>query len=283
MKSKKSRKNNTLTRQRVRRKRKPRPWVWGARVLGSAVLRITVLIGVVATVSTILIYCYQFVTTSSFFALKHLIITGVGRHNQEDIVKLCALRKGENLLALKLNQIRTRLEKDPWIRSARVERMLPDTLRISVVREEPCAIVRAEKLYYMNRWGEIFKEVARGEPVNLPVVTGLADLGSEAREQLRQVASFIEILKTRKGAINFASLSEVHIDSTGHFSVYFTGVPAEIQMGLPGLELQLAKLDRLISHLKKTGKIHEANRIDLEYPGGAVVSFRPGYLTGGEG
>ena len=238
---------------------------------------------VVVTVSAILVYCYQFVTTSSFFALKHLVITGADKHEQEGIVRLCGLRKGQNLLALKLNQIRRRLEKDPWIRSARVERTLPDTLRISLVREEPWAIVRTEKLYYMNRWGEIFKEVARGEPVNLPVVTGLADLGSEAGEQLRQVASFIGVLKGRKGPISFANLSEVHIDSTGHFSVYFSGVPAEIQIGLPGLEIELAKLDRLISHLRKTGKIREANRIDLEYAGGAVVSFRPGYLAGGEG
>ncbi len=239
---------------------------------------------VVVTVSAILTYCYQFVTTSSFFALKHLIITGADKHEQERIIGLCGLRRGQNLVALKLNQIRTRLEKDPWIRSARVERMLPDTLHISVIREEPCAIVRAEKLYYMNKWGEIFKEVDPGEPVDFPVVTGLADLGSEAGEQLREVASFIQILKTQKGGpISFVNLSEIHIDNTRHFSVYFKGIPAEIQMGLPGLKIQLAKLYKLVKHLRKTGKIREANRIDLQYAGGAVVSFRSGYLTGGEG
>jgi len=275
LKGKGASKRKALKKQRVRRKRKTRAWAWAARVLGSAFLRITVLLSVIILLSAVFIYCYQFVLTSPYFSLKSLKITGATKQEQQRIVKLCGLQRGQNLLALKLNEIRIVLEKDPWIRSARVERQLPNTLHISVVMEKPWAIVIAEKLYYMNGWGEIFNEVGAGEPVDLPVVTGLSDLGSEAGKELREVASLIRVLKKQRGLISFSNLSEVHINDTRHFSVYFKGIPAEIQMGPPNLELQLVKLRRLVRHLRKVGRINRANRIDLQYAGGAVVSFQP--------
>ena len=281
MKGKRGYKKKTLGRQKVRAKRKTRIWSLMARVLGSAFIKVAILVTVIVVLSAVFIYCYQFVLTSPFFSLRRLEITGVGGQEQRRIAQLCGLRKGQNLLALKLNKIRERLEKDPWIRKARVERQLPDTLYISVVREEPWAIVLGDKLYYMNRWGEIFKEVGYRESVDFPVITGLSDLGSEAGQELRAVASLIGAIKQRRGAIGVGSLSEVHIDDTGHLSLYFKGLPFEVQMATTGVELQLAKLRRLVRHLRQTGRIDQASRIDLGYSGGAVVSFRTGAMRAG--
>jgi len=282
LKSKRGYKKRSLGKQRIRRKRKSHPWSLVARVLGSAFVKIGILVAVLVILSGIFIFCYQFVMTSPFFSLKRLNITGVGRQEQRRISQLCDLRKGQNLLALKLNKIREILEKDPWIRRARVERQLPDTLNISVVREEPWAIVIGERLYYMNRWGEVFKEVAPGEPVDLPVVTGLSDLGSEAGQELRTVASLIGAIKKDREVIGVGNISEIHIDDAGHFSVYFEGIPSQVQMATTGLEIQLTKLGRLVRHLRQTGRIDKASRIDLGYSGGAVVSFRPGAMRARE-
>jgi len=267
-------KSRILKKQRVKRKKKSRAWAWAAKVLGSAFLRIAVLLSVIILLSAVFIYCYHFVLTSPYFSLNRIEITGAPMQEHQRIVKLCGLEKGQNLLALKLGEIRMALERDPWIRSARVERQLPNTLHISVVMEQPCAIVAAERLYYMNRWGEIFKEVGEGEPVDFPVVTGLSDLGSEAGEELKEVASLIRVLEKKRGLVSYTNLSEVHIEDPQYFSVYFKGIPAEIQMGPTNLELQLAKLRRIVRHLRSTGRINQASRIDLQYAGGAVVSFQ---------
>lgn len=250
-------------------------WRVAARVLGSAFLRMGILLIAVALVSVIFVYCYQYVLTSPFFALEHVRIMGVGDSTKERLVRSCGLRKGQNILSLRLDEVRKKIEADPWIRSARVERELPDTLLISVVREEAWAIVVAEQLYYMNRCGEIFKNVEPHEPTDLPVITGVSDLGSEADEELKRVAVLLSMLKKEKDPISIRNLSEIHLSDPKNFSLYFKGIPAEIQMGTTGLKLQLAKLCRLIEHLRDTGRIKEASRIDLQYAGGAVVSFQP--------
>jgi len=265
----------TLGKQRVRRKKRSRVWVMTARVLGSTILKIGLGFAVVVLVSLVFIYSYHYVLTSPFFGLKQLNITGLDSKEQERLVKVCCLREGQNILALRLGELRKKIEADPWIRSARVERKLPGTLSISVVKEEPWAIVVSEDFYFMNRWGEIFKKVEGQDPVNLPVVTGLSDLGSEAGEELRQVASLLSILSAEKGAIGLMNLLEIHINDSRNFSLYFKGIPAEIQMGAMGLRIQVAKLRRLLRHLKDTGRMQEARRIDLQYAGGAVVSFYP--------
>jgi len=268
-------KRKALTKQRVKRKKGFRVWKMRARGVGSAIVKISVALSTVTLMSLIFVYCYHYVLTSPFFALERLNITGLDRKRHDSNIWTCGIKKGQNLLALKLNELRKKIESDPWIRSARLERRLPNTLCVSVVREEAWAIVVAEKLYYMNRWGEIFKEVEALEPVDLPIITGLSDLGSEAGEELKEIAALLNMLKNDKGPIGLSNLSEIHINDTRHFSVYFRGIPAEIQMGPAGLKVQLAKLRKLLRHLKNSGRIQEASRIDLEYAGGAVVSFQP--------
>ena len=276
MRGRRPSKGKVLLKQRVRRKRRFRAVTWVARFISSAFVKLCFVFSLVTLISLLFVYSYHFLLSSPVFGLKRLEITGVDGRGKQRIMEQCDLRLGVNILALRLNDIKKKIEKDPWIRSARVERRLPDTIHISVVKEQVWAVVLAERLYYMNQWGEIFKEVEHNDSVDFPVVTGLSEVGSEAGGELKRVARVLYGLKKERGPLNLANLSEVHITDAEHFSLYFRGIPAEVQMGPGGVEIQLAKLHKLVRHLKRSGRLHEARRINLEYAGGAVVSFGKG-------
>ncbi|MBC8002753.1 MAG: FtsQ-type POTRA domain-containing protein [Opitutaceae bacterium] len=55
-------------------------------------------------------------------------------------LRVCAgVKPGANLFVVDLNQVRRNLELVPWIKSAAVERILPDTLKIRVTERTPVA------------------------------------------------------------------------------------------------------------------------------------------------
>jgi hypothetical protein len=62
----------------------------------------------------------------------------------------------------------------------------------------------------------------------------------------------------------------------GSVYLYYSSLPVAIKVRASDLGSRLADLKRVIEHLNKTGRIRMAREINLDYAGGAVVSFRKG-------
>src|SRR6266480_7685728 len=86
----------------------------------------------------------QFVFRNDAFAIRELDIQTDGSIPVEQLRKWAGVKPGVNLLALDLNRVKSDLELAPMIQSVAVERLLPRTLKISVVEREP--IVRMKVL-----------------------------------------------------------------------------------------------------------------------------------------
>lgn len=65
-----------------------------------------------------------------------------GRHRaaRQAILDALGVRRGVPILSVDLDAAKTRLEAIPWVRSASVERQLPDGLYIHLVEREPLAV-----------------------------------------------------------------------------------------------------------------------------------------------
>ena len=80
---------------------------------------------------------------SAPFELKVVEVEGnSGRRVTDDqIVSVAGVRKGAKLLRIGTGDVVRRVLQIPWIERARVERLLPSTLRISVVERRPDLVV----------------------------------------------------------------------------------------------------------------------------------------------
>src|SRR5258708_2049841 len=75
---------------------------------------------------------------------------------REAILRAVGATRGTPLLAVNPAQAKTQLEALPWVRSAAVERRLPDTLHIRLVERQPLAFwQRQGKLVLIDREGTV--------------------------------------------------------------------------------------------------------------------------------
>ena len=81
----------------------------------------------------------QTIFGSERFAITEIDVRTDGVIAPEHLVKWAGVRKGQNILALDLWELKRNLQLVPVIRSANVERILPGTLKINVVEREPVA------------------------------------------------------------------------------------------------------------------------------------------------
>jgi len=109
----------------------------------------------------------EFVFNNDAFAIRELDIQTDGSIPVEQLRKWAGVRPGDNLLALDLNRIKNDLELAPMIQSVAVERVLPRTLKISVIEREPIARMKMLRLqpggglglvsYYLDKSGHVIQ------------------------------------------------------------------------------------------------------------------------------
>lgn len=265
-----------LRTQRVKRRKKglrPLKILW---TIFSSAMKLVVLLFFLAGISLFFTYSYHYFVNSPLLKLEHVEIRGANASLKKRIMEVCHLSANTSLLTLRLDEIRQIIEREPWVRSARVERRFPHKLIIDVEMEHPYALVLLDGLYYMNRWGEVFKQLEEKDSADYPVITGISGPGAHIQRQLKTAAHVIGALAKNNEGSGLNRLSEVHVVDDEHLSLYFSEFPAEVQITVGNFKLELEKLKRIVKHLKSTGRIQMVSRINLDSRVGAVVSFERG-------
>jgi hypothetical protein len=148
-------------------------------------LKIIMTVVAISLVSLASIFAYDFITQSNVFNVKEIEIKGLGRASQQDILKLSELKPGDNIFAPNLFATEKKIKSHPWVHSVCVKRRLPSCISITIVEQEPLAIVKIENLadILINKKGRPFKEYnPQTDQLNhLPVITGL-DLTAKNNE-----------------------------------------------------------------------------------------------------
>ncbi|MEO7803239.1 MAG: FtsQ-type POTRA domain-containing protein [Actinomycetota bacterium] len=78
---------------------------------------------------------------SDLLLLKRVEVIGNSRVSANEVVAASKLEKGTHLLKLSTHEIGVRVGEVPWILQARIERILPSKVRITVEERQPVAVV----------------------------------------------------------------------------------------------------------------------------------------------
>jgi cell division protein FtsQ len=128
-------------------------------------------------VAAALVLLYAGARFSSLFALEKLELTGGRQAAREQVREALRPLLGESLVALDQAELRRRLEALPAVRSARIDRAFPHTLRIAIVHERPLAVVQSgEDAWLVSAQGRVIRAVDPERAGKRPVVQ--ADPGS---------------------------------------------------------------------------------------------------------
>lgn len=214
-------------------------------------------------------YTHRAILASSYFGLKEIVVAGEKRVKRDEIIALSGVRAGDNILALELKRIVDRIEGQPWIEKASVRRILPRGISIEVKEREPVAILKADRLFYLDRGGTPFKELDDKDERNYPLITGLKREELDSMEPVRDaLMKTLEFIETEAGDWPADMPVSEFNTSPNHGITVFTG-GIEIRVGFGDYKTKLEKMKRVMKDLKAKGST--AGYIDLTYTGQAVV------------
>ena len=120
------------------------------------------------------------VTTSQIFAMHSLRVTGNLHLTSDQVATIAGLTDRTNVLWASSSTIVRRLEANPWVFSARVERTLPGGITVRITERVPVAILAGAHVIVAA--DGVVLGPATG-PVRLPTIQGTVRGGSPPRVQ----------------------------------------------------------------------------------------------------
>jgi cell division protein FtsQ len=206
-----------------------------------------------------------FFLSSSAFGLSEIMVVGSAHLTSSDVVRLCEVRLGMNLLKIPTQKIRDRLLADSRLSEAVVSRKLPGRLVVQVTERVGVVLLPCQ---------EQFAEIdASGLPLELhscvgalglPIVTGVTEAGVTlgvrvSGDKLAAILGCAAALGDSRRLV-----AEIHVDEQNELRLYTReGIP--VYFGSPtGLE---AKVEAFLGVLAdvRAEKLDVAY-IDVRYP-----------------
>ena len=241
----------------VRKARRARLFLRWAGILAS-----NLAVGAVLVVSGASVA--RHVVTSSDLAVRNIVVEGTSRTTPKAVAAVLAGFLGRNLVELDLDEVAEAATRDPWVREASVKRMLPGTLRVSVVERTPGALALLRgSVHVVDDRGVVMGPAGPGLAFDLPLLVGLDHhQGKELDAALARGVAFLASL--REAHPSWAQgISE--IDLSREDRVTLTRVD-----GGPTLLLDPDNIDRNVGAylaLQPTiaRKVGDAARVDLRW------------------
>lgn len=199
-------------------------------------------------------FTIQLMMASDLFRIDQIDVNG-GRHlSQEQLVALSDIRPGLNTFELDLALIGRKIAENPWVKEARVERIFPCEVVISVVERQPVAIINLGYLYYLDSQGEVFKVLDAADKLDFPILTGFDYQKVEQRdpqvtEDLQQVVALLADLRGRE-LFSLDQISEIHRNPSGSLSLFTLDAGVKVRLGREDFAKKIDRLERIYAQLK---------------------------------
>lgn len=250
-----------------RRKNRSEPWSL-ALVRRLAPIAIVVLLAFVVA---------QQVYYSPRFQIQRVTVHGNQRLSVGEVRSLLGGLDGQRLFDVDIDAWRSTLLESPWVADARLHRVLPSTIDVTVVERLPLATLRSgDQLFLLDESGGIIDEYGpQYADVDLPIVDGLADdpLSPLRRAREALLRRVLSSLSARRDLL--ARISQIDLRDAHDAVVLLEDDPARLHLG------EVDFVERLRSYLELKGALLERvptmDYVDLRF--GPRVFVRPAVVA----
>lgn len=217
------------------------------------------------------------------YNVQHLNTSLDGVLTLSELKKTTGLTEGKNIFYFNLNTIEKKLNDLPNVKKAHVERILPNTIQVSIERRLPIlrlATSSAEPFIpgqslMIDQEGVVFSpEKLESNLLELPILEGVNTANIYAGQQLKEemVVFAIALWKAINNAGNITLTPRSFDVSRGYCVTVTDSTDAQFIFGPEDIPGQMERLQKLLTHCQETGrKVATANLI-LEH--NTPVTFR---------
>jgi cell division protein FtsQ len=152
-------------------------------------------------------------------------LTGNHIVSHEAVLQQFVHDRNRSVLLIPLDVRRSQLEQLPWVESASVQRIMPNTIRVELTERTPIAFLRnGGELALIDAHGVILNRPA-GEDLHFPIVTGLSD-ATPREEREKRMQTYQEFLRdadlVRSGSSD--RVSEVDLSNAKDLRAVMSGL-----------------------------------------------------------
>ena len=201
---------------------------------------------------------YNYLTTSSYFNIKDISVSGVSHLSQEDILELCGLKPGMNSLTVNISEVEQKLYGNPWIASVSVKRTLPDSFEIYVQEHAPTFWVLINGvLHYANKDGYPIAPVQTQRFISLPILEILED-----GEPLRpNVGKLLLAMQDAQLPIDVRLASVIRVSASRGIEIVLGGDSLSLCIQPDDWTANLARLHVVLKDLARRGELKSTREI----------------------
>ncbi|MCK5244919.1 MAG: cell division protein FtsQ/DivIB [Desulfobacteria bacterium] len=242
-------------------------------------LKAFLVLGSVAILSSVMIFCHDLLTQSACFEIRTVLIEGCRRISPSEVREWAELDQKTNILSVNIKALQRRLTGHPWIKSADIRREIPSTLHMKVLEYTPVAIVDCGRRLLIDDTGRIFKKVDHGEEIRVPVVTGLrmSDIevdGGNASPFLETVLAVTRLARAEGSILPFGSISAIHLDKEIGLTIYAFDSDTAIKLGFENYPEKFNRLREMMPYIESQQGMLHVKSVDLKDTRRVVVKQR---------
>lgn len=248
-------------------------------------------VGKTLLVVCVLVVCftaYRTASSSSFFQLRTVDVSGVSQ-GSEDQIKALVRRAGGagGVWKADLHTISAELERQPWVRKAVVTRVLPSGLRVRITERTPRAVIRtsAGRFVWVDDDGVMTGTVAPTQNAPAFFMRGWDESGTESgrTENRRRVEKYLELSREWEAAGIASRVSEVNLDDLRDVRAQLTGDDSqiEVRLGRENLTKRLTQSLEALDEQRSTPRGPHITYIDMTQGKRAVIGFKAHALSQG--
>lgn len=198
----------------------------------------------------------------TFLKVREIVVMSPLKHlNEFDLIRLSEVKRGDNILTLRLGEVRERILRYPWVKDVRLSKRFPARLFVWIDEEDPAAMLELSgaegdsDLFLVNREGRVFKKLDAADPKDFPIITGLVE--SEVPERLPRLMALVKSLET-SDLFNALGVSEARWNAKTGLSL-FTKEPC-IQLTLGAEDAALTWEQKLQRFVQAWGSIQSEGK-----------------------
>ena len=217
----------------------------------------------IAALSSLFIYAYSYLLSTPYFEIKETSVRGLKELTEKDILTLVEIKHGQNILAVNVDVLEKRVAVNPWIKNVYIGREFPNRLVVDVRERNPIALIKqASDFYLMDSEGIVFKKMAKGDEVDLAIITGINVQDKTKSKLLSDTLSLLRVFSGSNLYSFLGSISEAHIDEVFGLSL-LTDKGLYLKMGMNDFERKLRKLALVMNDMEKRGINNNYLTVDL--------------------
>jgi cell division septal protein FtsQ len=232
---------------------------------------------------------YRAAASSTFFEVRSVDVSGVSQASEDQIKQIVRRGAAAGVWKTDLKALSAEIERQPWVRTAVVTRVLPSGLRVRISERVPRVVVHnaAGRFVWVDDDGVAVGSLTPAQQQPTFFMRGFDESGTDAAraENRERVKTFMTLAGEWEAAGVAARVSELNLDDLRDVRAQLAGDDSQIEVRL-GKEDWTKRLSQALSKLdeqRQTPRGAMITYIDMTQGRRAVFGFNPHAQSPGAG